>query len=52
MSADVVAHPLDLTHGTLKLPDAPGLGVTVDVDALARYRRSERHRRGRLENPT
>src|SRR3989442_11909913 len=42
MSADVVADPVDLTHGTLKLPNAPGLGATIDPHALARYRRNER----------
>ena len=39
MSADVVTEPLDLNHGILKLPDTPGLGATIDPDALARYRR-------------
>ena len=48
MSADVVADPVDLTHGTLKLPDTSGLGATIDVDALARYRRSDPRRRGGL----
>jgi muconate cycloisomerase len=42
MSADVVDHPVDLSHGALKLPDAPGLGATVDEHALARYRRPAR----------
>ena len=44
MSADVVADPVDLSHGVLKLPNSPGLGATVDADALARYRRSDLHR--------
>ena len=39
MSADVVTVPLDLNHGILKLPDTPGLGATIDPDALARHRR-------------
>ena len=39
MSADVVADPVDLSHGVVKLPDAPGLGATVDPRALARHRR-------------
>lgn len=38
MSADVVADPVDLSHGVIKLPDAPGLGATVDARALARHR--------------
>ena len=42
MSADVVANPVDLTHGTLKLPNTPGLGATIDEKALARYRRPRR----------
>jgi L-Ala-D/L-Glu epimerase / N-acetyl-D-glutamate racemase len=41
MSADVVSDPIDLSRGTLKLPDAPGLGATIDASALARYRRRE-----------
>ncbi|HMH52516.1 MAG TPA: enolase C-terminal domain-like protein [Candidatus Acidoferrum sp.] len=40
MSADVVADPVDLSHGVVKLPDSPGLGATVDAAALARYRRN------------
>ena len=39
-------------RGVIKLPDTPGLGATIDVDALARYRRSDLHRRGGLENLT
>jgi glucarate dehydratase len=33
---DVVADPLVITEGSAQVPDAPGLGVTVDEDALAR----------------
>jgi L-alanine-DL-glutamate epimerase-like enolase superfamily enzyme len=40
MSADVVADPVDLAHGVVKLPGTPGLGAAVDPAALARYRRS------------
>ena len=39
MSGDVVTDPIDLGHGVVKLPDTPGLGATVDPDALARHRR-------------
>ena len=39
MSADVVADPIDLSHGVIKLSDAPGLGATIDAKSLARYRR-------------
>jgi L-Ala-D/L-Glu epimerase len=42
MSADVVADPIDLSHGIIKLYDTPGLGATIDVDALARYRRNKK----------
>jgi L-alanine-DL-glutamate epimerase-like enolase superfamily enzyme len=42
MSADVVADPVDLSHGVIKLPDTPGLGATIDPKALARYRRPRR----------
>src|SRR2546426_7312925 len=42
LAADVVTDPVDLTHGTLKLPDTPGLGATIDAGALARYRRKKK----------
>jgi L-alanine-DL-glutamate epimerase-like enolase superfamily enzyme len=38
MAADVVHTPLSLGDGVIRLTDAPGLGATVDADALARYR--------------
>lgn len=38
MAGDVVTEPLDLGAGVIRLHDAPGLGVTVDPDALKRYR--------------
>ncbi|GAA2851635.1 glucarate dehydratase [Actinoplanes cyaneus] len=33
---DVVADPLPITGGAVTVPDRPGLGVTLDQDALAR----------------
>jgi glucarate dehydratase len=33
---DVVADPLEITDGSATVPDTPGLGVTLDPDALAR----------------
>jgi muconate cycloisomerase len=42
MAGDVVADPLDLGHGVLKLPGEPGLGARIDPAALARYRRRSR----------
>jgi muconate cycloisomerase len=39
MAADVVDAPVDLGGGVLKLPDTPGLGASIDPDALARHRR-------------
>ena len=38
MAADVVAEPVRLDAGALRLEDRPGLGATVDPDALKRYR--------------
>ena len=35
---DVVADKLDLSSGSLPLPDGPGLGVTLDDAKLAQYR--------------
>jgi muconate cycloisomerase len=38
MAGDVVAEPVRLDTGTLRLPDAPGLGVNIDAEAVERYR--------------
>jgi L-Ala-D/L-Glu epimerase / N-acetyl-D-glutamate racemase len=38
MAADVVADPVSLDAGVIRLPDAPGLGASIDPDALKRYR--------------
>jgi L-alanine-DL-glutamate epimerase-like enolase superfamily enzyme len=40
MAGDVVTEPATLDHGVIKIGDAPGFGVTVDPDALARARRA------------
>jgi L-alanine-DL-glutamate epimerase-like enolase superfamily enzyme len=38
MAGDVVADPVRLDDGVIRLSDAPGLGPTIDADALKRYR--------------
>ena len=38
MAGDVVAEPVKLDRGVLSLTDAPGLGASIDPDALKRYR--------------
>jgi len=38
MAGDVVVDPLRLDAGVLHLGDAPGLGATIDPEALKRYR--------------
>jgi len=38
MAGDVVAEPVKLDGGVLRLTDAPGLGASIDPDALKRYR--------------
>jgi muconate cycloisomerase len=38
MAGDVVADPVRLDTGVIRLSDAPGLGATIDPDALKRYR--------------
>lgn len=35
---DIIEHPFSIDEGTIAVPDGPGLGVTVDRDAVARYR--------------
>lgn len=37
-SDDIVTHKLDLSSGSLPLPDGPGLGVTLDEAKLHKYR--------------
>jgi L-alanine-DL-glutamate epimerase-like enolase superfamily enzyme len=38
MAGDVVTEPVRLDEGVLRLSRAPGLGATIDPDALKRYR--------------
>jgi len=38
MAGDVVRDPISLEGGVIRLTDAPGLGATIDPDALKRYR--------------
>ena len=38
MAGDVVTEPVRLDAGRLRLSSSPGLGATVDLDALKRYR--------------
>jgi L-alanine-DL-glutamate epimerase-like enolase superfamily enzyme len=38
MSDDLLAEPLQIQHGMLRVREAPGLGATLDQDKLARYR--------------
>ena len=40
---DVVAEPLTISGGAATVPDAPGLGVTLDEDALARLHENWLH---------
>jgi L-alanine-DL-glutamate epimerase-like enolase superfamily enzyme len=37
-SDDIVTHRIDLSSGSMTVPDAPGLGVTLDEDKIAKYR--------------
>jgi muconate cycloisomerase len=38
LAGDVVAESVRLEAGTMRVSDAPGLGTTIDPDALKRYR--------------
>lgn len=38
MSDDLLAEPLTIEQGTLRVRESAGLGITVDPDKLARYR--------------
>ncbi|MGH9327657.1 MAG: mandelate racemase/muconate lactonizing enzyme family protein [Terriglobia bacterium] len=37
---DLIVEPLEITGGQARVPQKPGLGVTLDFDALERYRLS------------
>lgn len=37
LADDLICEPLTLQHGTLAVPQQPGLGVTLDRTALAKY---------------
>lgn len=37
MAGEVVKHPPDMGHGSIPVPDAPGLGVEPEEELLARY---------------
>ncbi|MFQ5829814.1 MAG: mandelate racemase/muconate lactonizing enzyme family protein [Candidatus Methylomirabilia bacterium] len=37
MAGEVVKHPPDMGHGSIAVPDAPGLGVEPEEGLLARY---------------
>ncbi len=40
---DIVAEPWTLDeHGTLPIPDGPGLGLNLDLEAVAQYAGGER----------
>jgi L-Ala-D/L-Glu epimerase len=38
MSDDLLAEPLQIEDGTLRVRESPGLGIEIDADKLARYR--------------
>jgi L-alanine-DL-glutamate epimerase-like enolase superfamily enzyme len=38
MAGDVVDEPARLEEGLIRLPDRPGLGATIDLGALKRFR--------------
>ena len=35
---DIITRRIDLTSGSLALPEGPGLGVTLDDEKVAKYR--------------
>lgn len=37
-SDDLLVEPLTISGGHLRVPEAPGLGITIDEDALSRFR--------------
>jgi muconate cycloisomerase len=41
MEDDLIVTPIDYSGGRALLPDGPGWGVEVDLDALERYKTAE-----------
>ena len=41
MEDDLIAEPMQVENGTMGVPRAPGLGVTLDLDAVEHYRRGK-----------
>jgi L-alanine-DL-glutamate epimerase-like enolase superfamily enzyme len=37
LNTDLFANPVGLQNGVATVPEAPGLGVTLDADLLRRY---------------
>jgi muconate cycloisomerase len=40
LADDVVKNPIQVVDGHIVTPEGPGLGITVDEDKLAKYRRA------------
>jgi L-alanine-DL-glutamate epimerase-like enolase superfamily enzyme len=40
---DLLTERLDVRHGTMRVPEAPGLGIVPDEEAIARYAVAEGH---------
>ncbi|WP_248518113.1 mandelate racemase/muconate lactonizing enzyme family protein [Salinarchaeum laminariae] len=36
--ADVIEDPFEIENGSIRVPDEPGLGITIDQDTIDRYR--------------
>jgi muconate cycloisomerase len=44
LTEEILAEPLDYSEFSLRVPTGPGLGVTIDEDKLARFRRDRAER--------
>jgi D-galactarolactone cycloisomerase len=38
LEASVAGKAIDVIDGAINVPDAPGMGITIDEDVVARYR--------------
>jgi L-alanine-DL-glutamate epimerase-like enolase superfamily enzyme len=47
MADDLLAEPLDIKDGSLKVRQGPGLGIEIDQDKLAHYRQDDPIRKAR-----
>jgi D-galactarolactone cycloisomerase len=36
--SEIIKHPFKISRGAMAVPDEPGLGIEIDLDAIEKYR--------------